>query len=143
MTIVATSYMVKMALDVAGVLQTKGISAEIVDLRTLEPLDIDTVIKSVNKTKRAVVVDEDVSRCGVAAEICMQIMEKLSGLSTSHIQRVAAANFPTPAGYLEDYALPQPQDIANAIARVLDMKEPLLIPKQEQQKKKGTVSQAY
>ena len=108
-TIVAIGYMVTMSLEVASFLETKGISVEVVDLRTLEPLDIDTVVKSVKKTKRAVVVDEDVSRCGAAAEVCMQIMENTHESLASPVKRVAAANMPTPAGYLEEYALPQPE----------------------------------
>lgn len=129
-TIVATAYMVTMALVVANYLETKGISIEVVDLRTLEPLDIDTIINSVKKTRRVVIVDEDVLRCGVTAELGMQIMEKAFDSLASPIQRVAAANLPIPAGYLEHYVLPQPQDIANAVGAVFDLKEQLSIPTQ-------------
>jgi pyruvate/2-oxoglutarate/acetoin dehydrogenase E1 component len=118
-TVVATAYMVKMALDVASELQEKGISVEVVDLRTLEPLDIDTVVDSVKKTGRVVIVDEDVSRCGVTGELGMQIMEKAFNHLEAPVQRVAAANLPIPAGVLEQYVLPQPRDIVQAITRVL------------------------
>jgi pyruvate/2-oxoglutarate/acetoin dehydrogenase E1 component len=124
-TIVATAYMVKMALDVANQLQDRGISIEVVDIRTLEPLDIDTIVTSVKKTRRVVVVDEDVSRCGVTSEICMQIMEKAFDSLVSPIQRVAASNLPIPSGFLEQYVLPQPQDIANAVGAALGTKERL------------------
>ena len=117
-TVVAISYMVKMALDIADQLQEKGISIEVVDLRTLEPLDIDTVVASVKKTRRVVIVDEDVSRCGVTSEIGMQIMERAFDYLDAPVQRVAAANLPIPAGVLEQYVLPQPQDIVQAIAQI-------------------------
>lgn len=121
-TVIATAYMVKMALDVANDLQDEGISTEVIDLRTLEPLDIDTIIASVKKTKRVVIVDEDVSRCGVTAEIGMQILEETHNLLASPIKRVAAQNIPIPAGYLEKFVLPRPQDIADAIGDVLGIK---------------------
>lgn len=124
-TVIATSFMVKMALDVANELQEKGVSVEVVDVRTLEPLDFDTIGASVKKTKRAVVVDEDVSRCGVTGEIGMQIMEKAFDALAAPVQRVAAANLPIANTYLEKYCLPQPQDIADAIGAALGMKERL------------------
>ena len=117
-TVVAISYMVKMALDIADQLQEKGISIEVVDLRTLEPLDIDTVVASVKKTRRVVIVDEDVSRCGVTSEIGMQIMERAFDYLDAPVQRVAAANLPIPDGVLAQYVLPQPQDIVQAIAQI-------------------------
>ncbi len=121
-TVVATSFMVTKALQVADELHEKGISLEVIDPRTLEPFDIDTVITSVKKTKRAVIVDEDVSRCGPAAEIAMQIMERAHDCLASPIKRVAAANMPLPGGYLEQYALPQNQDISAAVETVLGLK---------------------
>lgn len=126
-TVIATSYMVKMALDVAEQLKDKGISMEVVDLRTLEPLDMETIMGSVEKTKRVVIVDEDVSRCGAASEIGMQIMERAFHFLAGPIQRVCAANIPVPAGHLENFALPHPQDIANAVGVVLGEKEQLLV----------------
>jgi pyruvate dehydrogenase E1 component beta subunit len=126
-TVVATAYMVNMALDVAGQLDEKGISLEVVDPRTLEPFDIDTILASVNKTKRMVIVDEDVLRCGVTGEIGMQIMEKAFDVLEAPIQRVAAANLPVPSATLEQYILPQPQGIADAIGKALGIKEPLIV----------------
>jgi len=120
-TVVATGYMVQMALDVANLLQEKGVSIEVIDPRTLEPLDIDTIVTSVKKTGHVVIVDEDTLRCGVTAEIGMQIMEKAFDSLDAPIQRVAAANCPIPAGwFLEPYVLPQPNDIVVAIQTVLD-----------------------
>jgi len=116
-TVVATSYMVKHALDVAKELEGK-VSVEVVDPRTLEPLDIDTIVASVIKTGRVVIVDEDTLRCSVSAEIGMQIMEKAFDSLDAPIQRVGAANLPIAGGYMEQYVLPQPKDIVAAIEAV-------------------------
>jgi pyruvate dehydrogenase E1 component beta subunit len=124
-TVVATSYMVQMALEVAAQLQDKGISVEVVDPRTLEPLDIETIVTSVKKTKRVVIVDEDTLRCGVTGEIGMQIMEKAFDYLDAPIQRVATANLPVPSFFMEPYVLPTPQKIADAIGSVLGIKDPL------------------
>jgi acetoin:2,6-dichlorophenolindophenol oxidoreductase subunit beta len=126
-TIVATSYMVTMSLQVATKLQEKGISVEVIDLRTLEPLDIDTIIKSVKKTKRVVVVDEDNSRCGVTGEISTQIVERAFKHLASPIQRVAAANLPHPCTYFVSYIQPKHQDIADAVGKVLGLKKHLTV----------------
>ncbi|MFC1970501.1 alpha-ketoacid dehydrogenase subunit beta [Chloroflexota bacterium] len=126
-TVIATSYMVKMALDVAVQLQEKGISVEVVDLRTLEPLDIEVILASVKKTKRVVIVNEDVLRCGVTAELGMQIVEEALDFLEAPIKRVAAANLPIPGAFMDTYTLPQPQDIADAIGAVLGVKERLSV----------------
>jgi len=117
-TVVATSYMVKLALDVANELEGR-ISVEVVDPRTLEPLDINTILASVRKTGRAVIVDEDTKRCGVGAEIGMQIMENAFDSLDAPIQRVAAANMPIAGAFMEQYILPQPKDIVAAIEAVM------------------------
>jgi pyruvate dehydrogenase E1 component beta subunit len=117
-TVVATSQMVQLSLAVAQELEGK-VSMEIVDPRTLEPLDIDTVVESVKKTGRVVIVDEDSERCGVTAEIGFQIVEKAFDYLDAPPQRVAAANLPIPGGFMEEHVLPQPQDIAAAIERVM------------------------
>lgn len=117
-TVVATSYMVKLALDVASELEGR-ISVEVVDPRTLEPLDIDTILASVRKTGRVVIVDEDTKRCSVGAEIGMQIMENAFDSLDAPIQRVAAANMPIAGAFMEQYVLPQPKDIVAAIEVVM------------------------
>lgn len=121
-TVVATAYMAKMAIDIANQVQQEGISVEVVDPRTLEPLDIDTIIASVKKTKRVVIVDEDVLRCGVTGEIGMQIMERAFDFLEAPIQRVAAANLPIAGAFMEQHVLPQPRNIADAIRAVLRKK---------------------
>ncbi|MBC8476717.1 MAG: hypothetical protein H8D49_00085 [Dehalococcoidia bacterium] len=117
-TVVATSYMVQLALQVAEEMKDK-VSIEVVDPRTLEPLDIDTIVESVRKTGRVVIVDEDTRRCGVGAEIGMQIMENAFDSLDAPIKRVAAANFPIPGAYMEQYVLPQTKDIVAAIEAVI------------------------
>lgn len=126
-TVVATSYMVRMALGVADQLSSQGISTEVVDVRTLEPLDLETIVKSVDKTGRAVVVDEDVSRCGVTAEIALRIMETVYRPLLGPIKRVAAADLPVPAGHLERSVLPKPQDIADAISTLMGLDARLVV----------------
>ena len=117
-TVVATARMVQFSLQVASELDSK-VSVEVVDPRTLEPLDIDTIVESVKKTGRVVIVDEDTKRCSVSAEIGMQIMEKAFDSLDAPIQRVGAANLPIAGGYMEQYVLPQPKDIVNAIEAVM------------------------
>jgi pyruvate dehydrogenase E1 component beta subunit len=126
-TVVAASYMVKMALDVADRLATAGISAEVIDIRTLEPLDLGVIVGSVEKTGRVVVVDEDVSRCGVTAEIALRIIETVSRPLLGPVKRVAAANLPVPAGHLERSVLPKPQDIADAIGTLMGVDGRLVV----------------
>jgi pyruvate dehydrogenase E1 component beta subunit len=116
-TVIAISYMVQHALNIAKQLEGK-ISIEVVDPRTLEPLDIDTIVKSVKKTGRVVIVDEDTQRCSVTAEIGMQIMERAFDSLDAPIQRVGAANLPIAGGYMEQYILPQPSQIIAAIEKV-------------------------
>jgi pyruvate dehydrogenase E1 component beta subunit len=120
-TIVATSYMVQHALKVANDLEGK-VSIEVVDPRTLEPLDIDTIVASAKKTGRVVIVDEDTKRCSVSAEIGMQIMEKAFDSLDAPIQRIGAANMPIAGGYMEQYVLPQPKDIIAAVETVIGKK---------------------
>jgi len=126
-TVIATAYMVKFALQAAEKLQERGISLEVIDPRTLEPFDIDTIIESVKKTRHVVIVDEDTERSGVTGEIAFQIMERAFDYLASPIARVAAANLPIPGATLEQYVLPKPQDVADAVGKVLGIKEPLTL----------------
>ena len=117
-TVVATSYMVQLALAVAKELEGR-ISVEVVDPRTLEPLDIETIVASVKKTGRLVVVDEDTLRCGVTSEIITQVLENAFDYLDAPPQRVAAANLPIAAGFMEEHVLPQPKAILAAIEKVV------------------------
>ena len=113
MTIVSYSRQVLFALQAAETLQKEhGISAEVIDLRSTVPLDIDTVIASLRKTHRLLVTHEAHAACGVGAEIIAQIVEKAFDELDAPIVRVAGMNVPIPvAKQLEDAALPQPADI--------------------------------
>ncbi len=118
-TVVAIGQMVHYALEAAEKLKDKA-SVEVIDPRTLEPFDIDTIVESVKKTGRAVVVDEDTLRCGVTGEIASQIMEQAFDYLDAPVKRVAAANLPIAGGFLETEVLPQPQDVLAAIEAVLE-----------------------
>jgi pyruvate dehydrogenase E1 component beta subunit len=117
-TVVATSYQAQQTIKVAEEIKDR-VSVEVVDPRTLEPLDIDTIVESVQKTGRAVIVDEDTLRGGVGAEIGMQIMERAFDSLDAPVGRVGAANYPIAGGYMEQYVLPQPKDIVDAIDAVM------------------------
>jgi pyruvate dehydrogenase E1 component beta subunit len=117
-TVVATSAMVHQALRLAGELESK-VSVEVIDPRSLEPLDIDTIVESVRKTGRLVVVDEDTTRCGVGAEIAMQVIERAFDALDAPPQRVAAANMPIPGGPIESEVLPQAAQLLAAIEAVV------------------------
>ena len=117
-TVVATAYMVQLALLAAEEMKDR-VSIEVVDPRTLEPLDIDTIVESVKKTGRVVIVDEDTKRCGVTAEIGMQIVEKAFDSLDAPIRRVAAANMPIAGGYMEQYVLPKQSDVVDAVEAVM------------------------
>ncbi len=116
-TVVAIGALVHQALRVAGELEGR-VSVEVIDPRSLEPLDIDTILASVRKTGRLVVADEDTKRCGVGAEIITQVIEQAFDSLDAPPQRVAAANLPIPGGYLESLVLPQPGDLVAAIQAV-------------------------
>jgi len=119
-TVVATSYMVTLALEAAGNLATQGIDVEVIDPRTLEPLDINTIVTSVKKTGRLVVVDEDTERCGVAAEIGAQVMERAFTAMRAPVGRVANPNLPVPySPPLEEAVLPSIAKIEAAIRATL------------------------
>lgn len=113
-TVVATLYMVHHALEAAEKLKDE-ISVEVIDPRTLEPLDMDTIIASVKKTNRVVVVDEDTERCGVAAEIAQQIMEMAFDDLDAPVKRVCAANIPIAGAAMEKHCIPQVDQVIAAI----------------------------
>jgi 2-oxoisovalerate dehydrogenase E1 component len=96
LTIFAIALMVRKALEAADELAKEGISAEVIDPRTLAPLDIDTVLESVHKTGRLLVVDEDFAPCGVAAEIGMQVMERGFDDLDAPVRRVNGLFAPAP-----------------------------------------------
>lgn len=123
-TVVAIGYMVDLALEAAQELEGEGVGVEVIDPRTLEPLDMDTIMSSVEKTGRVVVVDEDVLRCGVTGEILIQIFERYQDMGKQPVpmQRVAAANVPIPySPTLEKEVLPSSASIVDGIRKVLKL----------------------
>lgn len=106
-------------LDVAAELGKEGISAEVVDVRTLVPLDVETIVASVKKTSRAVVVHEAARRLGYGAEIAAVIQEECFWWLDQPVLRVAARNTPTPTSPpLEDAVVPQAAQIAETVRKV-------------------------
>lgn len=120
-TIVSYSQPVLLALQAAQRLsENEGIECEVVDLRSLQPLDMDTVLQSVRKTHRVVVVHEDHRNVGFGAEIVARIQEFAFDELDAPILRVASADVPIPyARNLERAAFPSEEDIIRAVKRVL------------------------
>src|SRR5918996_3541828 len=118
-TIVARSLMVPLALDAAEKLQEQGVSCEVIDPRTIRPLDIDTIVESVKKTNRVVVAEESHPLCGVGAEISTEIMERAFDYLDAPVKRVSGADVPMPyAKNLEQLALPDVDKIVAAVREV-------------------------
>ena len=118
-TIAAFSRMVKLAVQAAEELEKAGISAEIIDLRTLRPFDIDTVVTSVRKTNRIVSIEEGWPFAGIGAEIAARVMEECFDWLDAPLKRVAGKDVPLPyAANLERLALPQVKDIIAAAREV-------------------------
>ncbi len=118
-TLVAYSIMVGVALKAAEQLAEQGISAEVVNLRTLRPLDTETIVRSVRKTGRVVSVEEGWPYAGIGAEICMVCVEQAFDWLDAPPVRVAGLDVPLPyAANLEKLALPQPDWVVEA-ARTL------------------------
>ncbi len=118
-TIVAFSIMVGKALAAAEQLAAEGINAEVIDLRTLRPLDTETIIESVKKTNRCVSVEEGWPAAGMGSEIAAIIMEQAFDYLDAPVARVAGADVPLPyAANLEKLALPQVQHIIEAAKQV-------------------------
>jgi pyruvate/2-oxoglutarate/acetoin dehydrogenase E1 component len=119
-TIFATALMVHKALSAAEKLAKEGISCEIVDPRTLVPLDKEAVISSVKKTGRMVVVHEAWKRCGVGAEIAAMVMEEAMDYLDAPIKRVAGLNMPVPfSPALEKHVIPNENDIVKAVKEIV------------------------
>eukprot|EP00216_Chloropicon_sp_CCMP2111_P003564 CAMPEP_0198240462 /NCGR_PEP_ID=MMETSP1446-20131203/5569_1 /TAXON_ID=1461542 ORGANISM="Unidentified sp, Strain CCMP2111" /NCGR_SAMPLE_ID=MMETSP1446 /ASSEMBLY_ACC=CAM_ASM_001112 /LENGTH=328 /DNA_ID=CAMNT_0043923195 /DNA_START=299 /DNA_END=1285 /DNA_ORIENTATION=+ len=117
-TLVAFSKMVGYCLEAAEVLATKGISAEVINLRTLRPLDRDAIAKSIAKTNRIVSVEEGWPQCGVGAEITAVAVEDAFDHLDAPVERVTGADIPTPyAANLEKLAFPTVEDVVRAAER--------------------------
>ena len=114
-TLVSYSICVGKALEAAETLAAEGMSAEVIDLRTIRPLDIQTIIRSIRKTNRLVTIEEGWAFSGIGSEIAVQVMENAFDWLDAPVQRVAGADVPLPyAANLERLALPQPEFIVEA-----------------------------
>jgi len=120
-TIVAFSIMVGRALEAADRLAEQGISAEVIDLRSIRPLDSATIVESVKRTSRLVTCEEGLPFAGIGAEIAMQVMEQAFDWLDAPIARVTGKDVPMPyAANLEALALPQIDDIVAAARSTCD-----------------------
>ncbi len=118
-TVVATSLMVQKALNAAQRLEKEGISLEIVDPRTIVPLDKKTILESVRKTSKLVIVDEDYERCGFASEIAAIVAEEGLFYLDCPIKRVATPNVPIPySPTLEKAVIPDEDRIIKAVKEI-------------------------
>jgi len=120
-TIVAHLLMMHHSLKAAWMLEKEGISCEVIDPRTLWPLDIELILKSVQKTGRLVVVEESPKQGGVGAEIGIQVAEKIPDYLLGPITRIAAPNTPAPfAPVLEKMYVPQPERIRDEVKKLIE-----------------------
>ena len=118
-TLVGTSSMVQLAMEAAALLEEAGVSAEVVDPRTTWPLDEQTLIESVKKTSRAIVMDEGYGRYGVAAELAATIAEGAFHYLDGPVKRMGAMHVPIPfSPPLEDVTLPTPKAIFQAAMKL-------------------------
>jgi len=119
-TVIATSYMVHLALNVAAKLEKEGISVEVVDPRSLVPLDEEKILESVKKTNRVVIVHEAHERGGWGGEMAAIIADKVFSYLDAPIKRVGAKNTPIPfPKVLEEFILPSEADIEASIRATL------------------------
>jgi pyruvate dehydrogenase E1 component beta subunit len=119
-TVTAYSQMVHVALAAAAALEAEGISAEVIDLRTIRPLDIDTIIASVEKTNRFVSVEEGWPFAGIGSELAATVMERAFDFLDAPPVRVSSKDVPMPyAANLERLTLPQPEDVVAAVKSVM------------------------
>jgi len=119
-SVVATSYMVHKALRVAEAIQKEDLSVEVIDLRTLTPLDRQAIVKSAKKTGRIVIVSEDCRTAGVGAEVAAVVAEEALDYLDAPVKRVCEPDTPIPfSPPLEQYVIPDEKRIAKAIKEVM------------------------
>ncbi len=119
-TLVAHGKSYWIALDVADQLANEGYSAEVIDPRTIRPLDIDSIITSIQKTNRCVIIDESNPFASISSEICYQIQERAFDYLDAPVLRITAKDTPAPyAKNLMDYYMPQAKDAYDACKRVM------------------------
>jgi len=119
-TVVATGRLVHEALDAAKQLEEQGVSVEIVDPRTLQPLDEEMIVESVKKTNRCVVAHEAVTRMGFGAEVAAVVQHQAFDWLDAPIERVGAKFAPIPfAPVMEEFVIPHAKDVVEAIQRTV------------------------
>ncbi|HEY7165727.1 MAG TPA: alpha-ketoacid dehydrogenase subunit beta [Candidatus Binatia bacterium] len=118
-TLVGTSSMVQVALSAAELLESSGVSAEVVDVRTTVPLDTETIVESVKKTSRAIVIDEGYERYGVTAEIASVIADRAFYYLDAPVKRMGAMHVPVPfSPVLEDQTVPTAERVSALAAEL-------------------------
>ncbi|MHB0870098.1 MAG: alpha-ketoacid dehydrogenase subunit beta [Chloroflexota bacterium] len=121
LTVVATSSMVYVALEAAEQLAKEGISLEVVDPRTVSPLDLDTILASVRKTHKALVLDEGHRSFGASAEIAAEITEKAFDHLDAPVKRYAGMDVPVPfSPALEDLTIPNTQGVVDLVHELME-----------------------
>lgn len=119
-TIVSFSRTLLFALEAAETLSRRGIEAEVIDLLSIEPLDMDTILESVRGTARLLVVHESHTNCGIGAEIISRVYEQSPNALAAPPRRLGAKHVPIPvARPLEDFVLPQAADIVAAVEAMI------------------------
>lgn len=119
-TIVALGRMVHVAMDAAALLAREGVDSEILDLRTTSPMDEDTILESVEKTGRLVVIDEASPRCNIATDVSALVAQKAFGSLKAPIRMVCPPHTPVPfSDVLEDMYIPDPPQAAAAVREVM------------------------
>jgi pyruvate dehydrogenase E1 component beta subunit len=120
-TVVATGHLVQIAVNLAKKLKAKGISIEVFDPRTLLPLDIKMLKKSVKKTGRAVIFDDSNKKCGFASDVAAILSEECFSCLKAPIKRVTRADVPVPfSPPLENYMLPNEEKLTDSINKVIN-----------------------
>jgi pyruvate dehydrogenase E1 component beta subunit len=120
-TVVAFQSMLALALRAADELAVEGIEVEVVDPRTLVPLDLEAIVASVKRTNRLLICHEATERGGWAGEVAMQVMQEAFDFLDAPISRVCGANVPVPySGSLEPEVIPSQDDIASAVRRLVE-----------------------
>jgi len=119
-TIVTYSYMVKKALEAASILEKEGIDVEVVDLMTIKPMDTETIINSVKKTRKVLCFQETWLTCSVMSEVAAVIAEQAMEYLDKPIRRLGSKEAPIPfSPDLENYVLPQVEDVVNTVKEML------------------------
>ncbi len=117
-TLITWGAMIKETMEAANQLSQDGISAEIIDLATISPIDMNTILNSVEKTKRCVIIHEAPRSCGVGAEISAQLMEYAFDILKAPVQRVTGYDTVMPYAQLEKYYMPSAERIIKAVKSI-------------------------